>query len=129
MQKFDLLPCPFCGKLETLRMMYVPAEKRECVYHVACDADSGGCGASTGWNHETPEEAAKEWNTRASDWILYSEKRPNSPGSYLVYNDENGAIDVLPFSSKFESFYDCNVTHWMPLPEAPQRKDDTHDYD
>lgn len=24
MPKIDLLPCPFCGKLETLRMLYIP---------------------------------------------------------------------------------------------------------
>lgn len=61
MPKIDLLPCPFCGKLETLKMLDI----QDSVYHVICDAVIGGCGASTGWNYTTPEKAAEEWNTRA----------------------------------------------------------------
>lgn len=112
MSKIDLLPCPFCGKLETIRMLYIPAEKRKCVYHVVCDALNGGCGASTGLNHETPEKAAEEWNTRASSWSPCGEMMPEDNTEVIVYDD-------------------CFLiaTTLNPLPEIPQRKDDTHDND
>lgn len=131
MPKIDLLPCPFCGKHETLRMIYVPSEKCECVYHVICDAVNGGCGASTGWNHETPEDAANEWNTRASGWIPCIERLPEDGVEVLVYDD---CILIATFDSSekytsgwmeaFECYPLHSVTHWMPLPEAPKRKDD-----
>lgn len=136
MQKIDLLPCPFCGKLETLRMIYLPSTKHELVYHVVCDAVSGGCGASTGWNHETPEEAAKEWNTRISDLIPCSKRMPKKDGDYLCIS--NNEYKILPYRNGefycicFDAVLRCcnsSVTHWMPLPEVPQRKDDTNDND
>jgi hypothetical protein len=127
MPKIDLLPCPFCGRIETLRMLYIPAEKREFVYHVICDAFNGGCGASTGWNHETPEEAAKEWNTRASGWVPCSERLPDDNVDVLVYDD---GILIARYNSNekytsgwmesFECYPLTNVTHWMPLPQTPE---------
>lgn len=87
MPKIDLLPCPFCSKLKTLRMIYIPSEKHECVYHVFCDAVNGGCGAATGWNHETPEDAANEWNTRAPGWIPCSEMMQEDGVEAIEYDD------------------------------------------
>lgn len=135
MQKIDLLPCPFCGKLETLRMIYIPAEKRECVYHVVCDAVNGGCGASTGWNHETPEEAAKEWNTRASGWITCNKKMPEDDEEVLfavAYPWDKGKKPKVAlgrhytknekgwWTAYYGAFLDYEVTHWMPLPAPPE---------
>lgn len=126
-KKVDLLPCPFCGKFETLRMIYLPAEKCECVYHVVCDAVNGGCGASTGWNHSTPEEAVEEWNTRASGCIPCSESMPKKDGEYLCVS--NGEFKILPYRNGefyctcFDSVLRCcnsSVTHWIPLPERPK---------
>jgi hypothetical protein len=127
MPKIELLNCPFCGKLETLRMIYVPSEKHELVYHVVCDAVNGGCGASTGWNHETPEEAANEWNTRASGWIPCSERMPDDDVDVLVYDD---GILIARYNSNeeytsgwmesFECYPLTNVTHWIPLPQSPE---------
>ena len=130
MPKIYLLPCPFCGKRETLRMMYVPSEKHELVYHVVCDAVSGGCGASTGWNHETPEEAAKEWNTRASGWIPCSERLPEVNITVLILFENQIKLSCLDktklgFLMNGEFIGKNLVTHWAPLPEAPKRKDDT----
>ncbi len=133
MPKIELLPCPFCGKLETLRMIYLPAEKRECVYHVVCDADSGGCGASTGWNHETPEEAANEWNTRASGWIPCSERLPDPHAKVLFvtfgksvwcgkYCGIRNGRETWETSKFVSTFWDDEVTHWMPVPDAPAKE-------
>lgn len=129
MPKIDLLPCPFCGKLETLRMMYIPAAKSECVYHVVCDAVNGGCGASTGWNHSTPEEAVEEWNTRASGFIPRSERMPEKDGDYLCIS--NNEYKILPYRNGefycicFDAVLRCcnsSVTLWMPLPEPPKEE-------
>lgn len=129
--KIDLLPCPFCGKLETLIMMYVPSEKHELVYHVVCDAINGGCGASTGWYHETPEEAAKAWNTRASCWIPCSERMPEKSTSVLIsaqghrvtafYDSVKGVFMLTETEGLFYSM--SAVTHWMPLPDPPEAED------
>lgn len=57
-------------------------------------------------------------------WIPYSEKRPDLCGEYLTYNAENGAMYVLSFSPADNTFgiYDSNVTHWMSLPEPPEKE-------
>lgn len=127
MSKNDLLPCPFCGKLETVRMIYIPAEKHELVYHVVCDTVNGGCGASTGWNQETPEDAVNEWNTRASGLIPCSERLPKKDGNYLCIS--NNEYKILPYRNGefycvcFDSVLRCcnsSVTHWMPLPSLSE---------
>jgi hypothetical protein len=94
MPKIDLLPCLFCGKRDTAKCITVaeclcidePTKWEKTHYIVSCDASiAGGCGASTGWSYETPEEAAKAWNTRASGWIPCSERMPENaddPGAF-----------------------------------------------
>lgn len=131
MPKIDLLPCPFCGKLETIIMVDVPAEKHERVYllyRVVCSFVNGGCGASTGWNHETPEDAAKEWNTRASGWIPCRERMPEEYIAVLLYGEKIGILKG--FFSPYKDLYIADsgntavrktaVTRWMPLPAKPE---------
>lgn len=125
MPKIDLLPCPFCGRLETLRMICIPSEKYEFVYHVICDAVNGGCGASTGWNHSTPEEALEEWNTRASGWIPCSERMPEIGITILILFENQIKVSRLEksklgFLMNGEFIGKNLVTHWMPLPEPPK---------
>lgn len=137
MSKIDLLPCPFCGKLETIRMIYLPTQKHGLVYHVVCDSAIGGCGSLTGLYQETQEEAAKEWNTRVPGWIPCSERMPEKDMSVLIsaqghrvtayYDAVKGVFMLTETEGLFYSM--SAVTHWMPLPEPPQRKDDTHDND
>lgn len=178
MPKIKLLPCPFCGKRDTAKCLTVaececidePTEWDKTQYGIVCDASIlGGCGASTGWNHETPEEAAKEWNTRASCWIPCSERMPEPGDIVLVYahvsvsdeeywDEQFTAISVpkkmfhafkgeegtcwigasnlhrlgdmisaeTGFHFRGSEYVDTmRITHWMPLPKPPQRKDDT----
>ena len=72
----------------------------------------------------------------ASSWIPCSEKMPDDNVDVLVY--DYGILIAryniydkydIGWMEKFECYPLTNVTHWMPLPEPPQRKDDTHDYD
>ena len=73
-----LLPCPFCGKAETVGLVdsdtfqdlmpwEVEPEGHTLYWAVMCDASKpagkGGCGASGGFA-PTQEAAAERWNTR-----------------------------------------------------------------
>lgn len=127
MPKIDLLPCPFCGNVEALRMERIPF-----VYNLVCAVANGGCGASTGWNHATPEEAVKSWNTRASGWISCSVKKPEAYKSVLVVIKDNGGYTWINIGETDEdgnwmiggefwySKSDTSITHWMPTPELPK---------
>jgi hypothetical protein len=70
-----LLPCPFCGKIETIRIQSSSEYEDECwgevldndeQYHIVCNATKpigpGGCGASTGF-FNSEEKAIDSWNT------------------------------------------------------------------
>ena len=72
----DLLPCPFCGRTDTLGVYtwgdiednYDSASDWDRThYAVCCDALKDGCGAVKGKECETPEEAVEEWNRRADN--------------------------------------------------------------
>jgi hypothetical protein len=137
MPKIDLLPCPFCGKPDTAKITTVseceymdnPTEWDKTHYGAVCSFVVGGCGASTGWYYETPEEAAKVWNTRASGWIPCSERMPKEDGEYLCVS--NGEFKILPYRNGefYENWLDAiccwnkisvSVTRWMPLPAPPE---------
>ena len=124
MPKIDLLPCPFCGKIETLKMLPVQSKKHKFFRRVVCSTVEGGCGASTIWNCTTPEETAKEWNTRAFCWVSCSDMMPKKDGEYLCVS--NGKFKILPYRNGefyctcFDGVLRCcnsSVTHWMPIPE------------
>lgn len=123
MQKIDLLPCPFCGKLDFCRMSGVKYKDDTTAYNVVCDATICGCGASCGWHTDTFDEAIKRWNTRASCLIPRSERMPDKDGYYLCV--VNGEFKILPYgngefySKCFDGVLRCcnsSVTRWMPLP-------------
>lgn len=72
--------CPFCGKsvakvgliaehemLDEGSLEYGFASTH---YDVVCDYNAGGCGASTGKDYKTPEEAAAAWNRRVGDDLM-----------------------------------------------------------
>lgn len=69
---------------------------------------------------------------RRSDWISVDERLPYKFGKYLIYRESLCAsyVDILTYDTNQSIWYffdsewgDCkvdNVTHWMPLPEAPK---------
>ena len=71
---------------------------------------------------------------RKSEWISVDERLPDKFGKYLVYRKSHYAsyVDILAYDTNRSVWYffdsewgDCevdNVTHWMPLPEAPKMK-------
>ena len=63
-----LKPCPFCGKN---KITIVTTEDLGCTagdfgYFACCDAQFGGCGASSGWQ-PSEEDATDAWNRRQND--------------------------------------------------------------
>lgn len=109
-----LLPCPFCGG--------------EAEYHVECEMVTvrcSICGATTsGWWDE-PEEAIAEWNRRADGWISVEERLPEHSNVVLVALRhglvcEGSYFDIEQRWIRFGVPY-MPVTHWMPLPELPER--------
>ena len=66
MSKYELKPCPFCGRKEQTVSEIPPFEwdghRGVTRYQVLCD----GCGA-TQCSYLTPDAAEKNWNRRKAD--------------------------------------------------------------
>ena len=68
-----LLPCPFCGSADFVKVRDYPWDKEgesdmQWGFHVICDASGldnrpRGCGSTSGWG-ETHFDAVVAWNTR-----------------------------------------------------------------
>ena len=57
---------------------------------------------------------------RKQEWISVEERLPDIDGKYLVYTKQ-GFIHIMHYhASGAFGFEAWNVTHWMPLPEAPK---------
>ena len=78
---------------------------------------------------ETLQNAAKA--QAVPQWIPVSDRLPDgeigSANEYIVYESLNGKVQhdyfMIPSdeSSPFWNYYFDNVTHWMPLPSAPEQ--------
>jgi len=67
---FSLLPCPFCGKTESVQVCTASEilgdefdSSNYESYSGICDSSIGGCGANGGYA-DTKREAAQNWNMR-----------------------------------------------------------------
>lgn len=140
-----LLPCPFCGSPAE----HYPDGDMEG-YIIMCGNKNGDCNLQA-FGFTTPEEAEKAWNTRAAmlqggqpvsnrdelsspvipdGWISCSERMPDNDeskpiaiftgkclgqGMFVATYDDDGFFDY------WEGMEIIGVTHWMPLPEPPQK--------
>lgn len=62
---------------------------------------------------------------RKQEWISVEERLPEVGEDVLLYSKEDDKIDIGHYSNMFRRFFlrkfeDGNVTHWMPLPDAPK---------
>lgn len=69
-----------------------------------------------------------------SKWIPVTERFPNVGEEVLVYSEHNGVrggflvternIESIPvWCESVRGRVDTGITHWMPLPEPPERSD------
>jgi hypothetical protein len=95
------------------------------------EVESALCGAvvrAREWLEEleaTKELLAASRSEKPATWIQVSERMPEMIGNYLVTNEDGlRTIAWAFFNSRgqwcgYNTYYK-NVTHWMPLPEAPK---------
>ena len=62
---------------------------------------------------------------RKQEWISVEDALPEVGEDVLLYSKEDDKIDIGHYSNMFCRFFlrkfeDGNVTHWMPLPDAPK---------
>ncbi|NUH55867.1 restriction alleviation protein, Lar family [Citrobacter portucalensis] len=133
-----LMPCPFCG-----------GKARQLTIEQDNDPHFGGdvitcteCGASSHVEFGFKENLKSAWNSRAAmlqagnspviqdGWVACSERMPeNDDMVNIVIKHVDGSHYVFTgqwWGSYWNTDSDCidneNVTHWMPLPAAPQQE-------
>jgi hypothetical protein len=60
---------------------------------------------------------------KQSEWISVEDRLPEIEGKYLVFTNKGGYIFACYYyKTNSFGFEHWDVTHWMPLPEAPKMK-------
>ena len=69
--------------------------------------------------------------TPPNEWISVEEKLPEKDGSYLVHSGKSNTVYAAHFgkrdgrwSGKSKNLF---ITHWMPMPELPERSNNETD--
>ncbi|MCY2625582.1 DUF551 domain-containing protein, partial [Klebsiella pneumoniae] len=77
--------------------------------------------------HDTPAlNSIQSVDTVADRWIPVSERIPEDRKQVILWDAEIGEVTSGHYSHKTQTFYHCGdaieneITHWMPLPAAPQ---------
>jgi len=58
---------------------------------------------------------------QAPSWIPTTERLPEPKSRVLAYTPHNAHSDVGPISVQNGSSCKHDITHWMPLPQPPER--------
>ena len=138
-----LLSCPFCGGTDILMRdvsgMFGRSSHARTYHYMQCR----DCFSQTGY-HETKTKAIDAWNTRTpieckqsepisfshekgGEWISVDERLPEQCIPVLVYKNSNseayGNMETAYFEKgRWRGSCGEFITHWMPLPKAPQMK-------
>ncbi|HHG2739086.1 DUF551 domain-containing protein [Klebsiella pneumoniae] len=77
--------------------------------------------------HDTPAlNSVQSVVTVPGKWIPVSERMPEDRAQVILWDAEIGEVTSGHYSHKTQTFYHCGdaieneITHWMPLPAAPQ---------
>ncbi|MCJ6206518.1 DUF551 domain-containing protein [Klebsiella pneumoniae] len=69
----------------------------------------------------SPQPPGSEPATVPGKWIPVSERMPENDGAYLCWNNRYITTYAFIFGAwQANQFIAKNITHWMPLPAAPQ---------
>lgn len=118
--------CPYCGG----EMRHKTVEFSHVLFHFF-ECERGTCGG-TSPEHLTLEEAYKAATKRASCWISVEDALPAEDMCVIGFSTKcEGYYPSLFFHFDAKEFYDetypskpVSITHWMPLPEAPEEDAD-----
>lgn len=87
------------------------------VLHTKSPAQSDCCPAQ---NHVSPEQNG-DTPAQSQGWIQVSEQMPENDGAYLCWDNRYVTTYAFIFGAwQANQFVAKNITHWMPLPAAPQ---------
>lgn len=146
----ELLPCPFCGdrpELPSGEGTQYEIECSGCGQAMAsvqiCDlmsVEERAADSFTNYRYadefveRAKKQAIESWNTRAAPatvqgdgWIPIIERLPNVAQEVIIFSGFEGVCAGV-LDSYGEWFAPCSeykltrVTHWMPLPAAPEVK-------
>jgi hypothetical protein len=86
------------------------------------------------WDGHTPAEAIQRIGNlalegyRKQEWISVEDRLPEQSGKYLAYTRKGFTVFSYYYTLDGAlGFEHWDVTHWMPLPEAPKRKGGEND--
>lgn len=69
----------------------------------------------------SPQPPGSEPATVPGKWIPVSERMPENDGAYLCWDNRYVTTYAFMFGAwQANQFVAKNITHWMPLPAAPQ---------
>ncbi len=71
--------------------------------------------------YAAPQSPGSEPATVPGKWIPVSERMPENDGAYLCWDNRYVTTYAFIFGAwQANQFIAKNITHWMPLPAAPQ---------
>lgn len=111
--------CEKCPYWKTEQLTAEQKEKLGVDTWTSCDIDKVGTDAADLIERLTAENAALREKKR---WISVTEKTPEYDMPQLALNaDGDALIANYAYGEWFDTWgQDVEVTHWMPLPEAPE---------
>lgn len=122
-----------CDELRALARIALAAKRAGPVgyWNDACDLDDGAFSYANDAGCTRPLYTTPQLNSQVplGSWINCSDHKPDSSGEFLVYETLNNRVqhdywvtdDCAALGLGFWNHYANYVTHWMPLPAAPEK--------
>jgi len=79
----------------------------------------------SGLSDKMINEVAIEYNRLCNEWISVDERLPETFTSVFVFGEGIRTVAIFDMDRKFypdfRAIVHINVTHWMPIPQPPQK--------